>query len=75
MKHTADPSSSFRSSRFPLHPRGWLALLACGLCSGPLQAEAAHHVTVRVTVDSTNDYTKIGGSSEKSKHSHPIEQA
>lgn len=67
MNHTPCQPSSFRSSHLATHPRAWLALLACGLACGPLLAEAVPHVTVKVTVESTNDYTKIGGSSEKSK--------
>ena len=50
--------------------RNWLgvAALAWSLPCGSLLAEPpAHHVTVKVTVENSNDYKNITGSSEKSR--------
>ena len=56
---------------FPImkNQRNWLgvAVLVWSLPCGLLLAEPpAHHITVKVTVESSNDYKKIADSSEKS---------
>jgi len=62
-------STTFRRSGFPIltSPRILFAALAWSVSCGPLLAESAPHVTVKVAVDSSNDYKKIAGSSERSK--------
>lgn len=51
--------------------RIWSAALACGLFCGPaLAAPVLRHLTVKVEMAGSTDYTKIAGSSAKSKQQH-----
>jgi len=72
MNNTPAPhchSSSLRRSGFPFltRPRTWFAVFVCTVSCGSLLAESAPHVTVKVAVNSTNDYKNLPGSTEKSK--------
>ena len=44
-----------------------LAVVLWTVLGGLLPGEPVHHITVKVTVDTSNDYKDIAGSSAKSK--------
>ena len=54
-------------STFLTSPRTWFGVFAFTTSCGALLAESTPPVTVKVAVDSSNDYKNIAGSAEKSK--------